>query len=190
MLGVNRLTTDNNLTNCYQLRKGDVYPVTAHGDRDLIVALISYIEERGISQNEVARRTGVSQSSISRLIRIVEAGGDPGELRSATRDALVHFLAASGSAMEERAIAVGRQIAANILEEVARLLRRGANQAPLRDVLPPDVRRLFDELDERTTGSRAGESKPAHWDTLERAAEAVSEERKRRRQRPRASGDE
>jgi len=160
--------------------KGDVYPRMPQSDRSLIEALIEVLRERNLSQNQAAQRMGVAQSTLSRLIRTVKAGQDPEELRPWTREAIKQFITASAASVDERAVAIGRQIAANLLEELAELLRRGAEEAPDEDILPPTIRRLL--------GGAATGSAPDATDLYDQVAAemqeaAIEEEVRLRRQR-------
>lgn len=158
--------------------KGDVYPRMPQSDRSLIEALIEVLRERNLSQNRAAQRMGVAQSTLSRLIRTVKAGQDPEELRPWTREAIKQFITASAASVDERAVAIGRQIAANLLEEIAELLRRGADQAPDGEILPPTLRRL---LGAGSTGSdRDAERRAALEDLLDDLGRQADEDPERR----------
>lgn len=182
MLGVNRSTTKHNLAvsshgvkGCVQLPMGTI-------DQELGEELVRLMRERSLSQMAVAERTRVSQKTISRIVRSVELGEPLGRLRPETRRALMTFLGRASTDVTDRASVLAREMTANILEELAEMIRSGG--VPDGSAIPPTVRRIM------TMGSDEDERKSAHWDTLERAAEEVSEERKRRRQTRRAAGDE
>lgn len=167
--------TSHRVKGCVQLPMGSI-------DQELGEELARLMRERGLSQMAVADRAGISQTTISRILRAVESGRPVRPLRTATREALMRFLGGSGADVTTQAAILAREMTASILEEMAAMIRSGS--APDGSAIPPTVRRIMAmELD-------ADEPKPAHWDTLERAAEEFSEERKRRRQTRRASGDE
>lgn len=149
----------------------------ATGDTELVRAVAQVLRERNISHNRAAQQMGIAQTTLSRLIRIVEAGKEVDELRPRTREALTRYLAASDSEIDARALAVGRQIAANILEEIAHLLRRG-NEAPDGEILPPTLRRL---LGAGSTGSDAdAERRAALEDLLDDLGRQADEDPERR----------
>lgn len=176
MCAVVAATSSNTLSDCWQSRKGDVYMPMATGDTELVRAVAQVLRERNISHNRAAQQMGIAQTTLSRLIRIVEAGKEVDELRPRTREALTRYLAASDSEIDARALAVGRQIAANILEEIAHLLRRGS-EAP-DQLLPPTVRRL---LGAGSTGSdRDAERRAALEDLLDDLGRQADEDPERR----------
>lgn len=178
MCAVVTATSSNRLSDCWQSRKGDVYMPMATGDTELVRAVAQVLRERNISHNRAAQQMGIAQTTLSRLIRIVEAGKEVDELRPRTREALTRYLAASDSEIDARALAVGRQIAANLLEEIAELLRRGADQAPDGEILPPTLRRL---LGAGSTGSDAdAERRAALEDLLDDLGRQADEDPERR----------
>lgn len=139
------------------------------------------MRERKLSQSDVAERAGIGQSTVSRLVRTVEAGEDLAPLRAQTRDAIAEFLATPNTEAEERAMVVGRLFAASVLEEVADLLRRGESAAPGGE-LPPTLRRLVGGA--TAGGGDAGEA------IADRAARIAAERRKGGRRTQRAERQE
>lgn len=171
--------TTPNLPNGTHGVKGRAQLLMDTPDRELVAEFVRAMRERNLSQMKAAERTGIGQSTISRLVRSVEAGEELRPLQPATRDAIVRFLGAGSSQVNLRALVLARELAANILEEVAEMLRAGS--MPDSEAVPPTVRRVM------ATESRADDESP-HWRAMERGAEELSEQRKRDRRKPRASG--
>lgn len=158
--------------------KGCDQVIMPSGDRELVEALVRLMRDRDLAQTYVAERTGIGQSTISRLVRTIEEGEELPPLRPRTREALAQFVATADVHTRDRAAVLSRHLAANLLEELAELLRRGADQAPDEDSLPPTIRRLLGG--EAATGSDADAERQAA--RLERMAAQQEEMRERRRQ--------
>lgn len=156
--------------------KGHVRAMNDRADLELAEAVVRVMKERNVKQEHVAERAGVSQNTISRLVRAVEKGRPLERLTPSTREKLLRYLATTDTDTQDRALVMARHIAANMLEELAHVIRSGSAEAP-GGWMPPTLRRL---LGAGSTGSDGDAERRAA--RLERMAAQQEEMRERRRQ--------
>ena len=122
--------------------KGHVRAMNDRADLELAEAVVRVMKERNLKQEHVAERAGVSQNTISRLVRAVEKGRPLERLTPSTREKLLRYLATTDTDTQDRALVMARHIAANMLEELAHVIRSGSAEAP-GEWMPPTLRRLL-----------------------------------------------
>lgn len=157
--------------------KGHVRAVNDRADLELAEAVVRVMKERNLKQEHVAGRAGVSQNTISRLVRAVEKGRPLERLTPSTREKLLRYLATTDTDTQDRALVMARHIAANMLEELAHVIRSGSAEAP-GEWMPSTLRRL---LGAGSTGSdRDEERRAALEDLLDDLGRQADEDPERR----------
>lgn len=147
-----------------------------NSDTALVRRFFEAAAEMGVSQAEAGRRAEIPQSTVSRWAKLL-AAGEPIPLHPKNRIAIRAFLARQEARDSERVVMLARQLAADILRDIADALRASGDEAP-DQLVPPTLRRL---LGAGSTGSdRDAERRAALEDLLDDLGRQADEDPERR----------
>lgn len=147
-----------------------------NSDTALVRRFFEAAAEMGVSQAEAGRRAEIPQSTVSRWAKLL-AAGEPIPLHPKNRIAIRAFLARQEARDSERVVMLARQLAADILRDIADALRASGDEAP-DQLLPPTLRRL---LGAGSTGSDGdAERRAALEDLLDDLGRQADEDPERR----------
>lgn len=147
-----------------------------NSDTALVRRFFEAAAEMGVSQAEAGRRAEIPQSTVSRWAKLL-AAGEPIPLHPKNRTAIRAFLARQEARGRERVVMLARQLAADILRDIADALRASGDEAP-DQLVPPTLRRL---LGAGSTGSdRDAERRAALEDLLDDLGRQADEDPERR----------
>ena len=147
-------------------------------DTALVRRFFEAAAEMGVSQAEAGRRAEIPQSTISRWAKLL-AAGEPIPLHSKNRIAIRAFLARQEARGRERVVMLARQLAADILRDIADALRASGDDAP-DQLVPPTVRRIVG------AGSTGSDGDEPSQEEMEAALGELEDRLDRSRRRGRA----
>ena len=147
-------------------------------DTALVRRFFEAAAEMGVSQAEAGRRAEIPQSTVSRWAKLL-AAGEPIPLHPKNRIAIRAFLARQEARGRERVVMLARQLAADILRDIADALRASGDDAP-DQLVPPTVRRIVG------AGSTGSDGDEPSQEEMEAALGELEDRLDRSRRRGRA----